>query len=775
MSEQNKVIDPVCGMQVDPATAQHHTRYQGQNYYFCWEGCLKKFEANPAAFVGGPGADPPVPVSLQTNSASSGQFTCPMHPQVVQIGPGACPLCGMALEPMTPTEADFEDDTELRDMTRRFRIAVALTVPIWILSMGPMLGFQSFAHSPLVPWLTLALSAPSVWWCGWPIWQRFADSMKNRSPNMFTLIGIGMGVSFLSSVVALVLGNRLPAQFLTHGSAPAYFESAATISAFVLLGQVLELRARRRAGGALRSLLALKPKTARRLAGDGAESEVALTELQVGDRVRIRPGESVPLDGVVLEGASGVDESLLSGEPYSVEKAAGDWLTGGTLNMRGALVMEVRKVGADTTLAQIVQQVLTAQRSQAPIQRIADKVSAYFVPAVVAVAILTFVAWIALGSMAALPFAIINAISVVVIACPCALGLATPVSIAVATGRAASSGILIRDAAVIEAMQSIRMVAFDKTGTLTEGKPIVTAVEAVPDLTAEAVLAAAAALEVRSEHPLAQAIIDAAKRRGTTYGDCDEFDYQPGKGLTGRSGADRVCVGTEKLLDEMGIVVAPQLVERAATLREQGNSVLFVGIGGHSAGLIALSDPVKPSASDALNKLRSLGIKTVMITGDNASTANVIASQLGFKDTQVFAGVLPSDKAQIIESWQASGRRVAMAGDGVNDAVALAAADVGIAMGSGSDVAVQSAGITLVRNDLNGVVRAFILSRATMSNIKQNLWFAFFYNTVGIVIATGIFYPTFGLLLNPMIAAAAMSISSACVITNALRLRSIRL
>jgi Cu+-exporting ATPase len=789
-------VDPVCHMEVDPAKAKYSLKHQGKKYYFCWEGCLKKFRADPQAYLNeADGSAAALTTARQTAAAAANVYTCPMHPEVTNQGPGICPLCGMALEPMTAASGQ-QDESELRDMSRRFWVSVCFTVPLLALSMLPMAGVHlGLEHAaaegqPSVSlWLQLLLASPVVLWCGAPLWQRFYLSLKNRSANMFTLIGTGTGIAYVFSLFSIMFGKLLPAQLMEHGQPPVYLESAATITTLVLLGQVLELRARSKAGGAIAELMQLQPSMARLVGDDGQERDINIAEVKPGDRLRVRPGEKIPVDGTVLEGASSVDESMLTGEAFPVKKESGEDVTGGTVNGNGSLIMQAQRVGEETLLAQIVRMVSQAQRSQPPIQRLADRVSAYFVPLVIAIAVITFLAWMFLGPQPRLLYAIVNAISVLIIACPCALGLATPVSVMVAAGRAAQSGILVKNAAVLEIMERVQVVALDKTGTLTEGAPTVVSILTTDQFSEEQVLAAAAALEKHSEHPLAQAVLAAAAERGITADPVQNFQYHPGQGILGRyeqsGGKDaggqselhgkQVSIGNQKLLEELGIEMSALPEDRFHALRQEGGTLLFVGVENHTAGVLSVRDPIKPSTHPDLDQLRKTGIETIMITGDNRQSAALLGHQLGFAEKEIYAGILPADKAYVIGALKAAGKTVAMAGDGVNDAVALATADVGIAMGSGAGVALESAGITLVKSDIGGIVRAVNLSRATMLNIKTNLFFAFVYNFFGILIATGIFYPLFGLLLSPMIAAAAMSVSSVCVITNSLRLRTVKL
>jgi Cu+-exporting ATPase len=696
-----------------------------------------------------------------------------MHPEVQQRGPGDCPICGMALEPLDAAAAG-PDNPELDDMTRRLWLAGACTVPVLVLAMGGMLPALAgwLPHGAVGRWLELAFATPVVLWGGWPFFVRGAKSLRTRHLNMFTLIGFGVAVAYGYSLVATVAPGVFPPAFRDHaGQVGVYFEAAAVIVTLVLLGQVLELRARSATTAAIRALLGLAPKTARRIAADGSEADVPLEQVQVGDRLRVRPGEKVPVDGVVLEGRSAVDESMLSGEPIPVEKAPGDAVIGATVNGTGTLVIEARRVGHDTLLAHIVQMVAEASRSRAPIQSLADRVAGWFVPAVIGVAVLSFVAWSLWGPPPALAYALINAVSVLIIACPCALGLATPMSIMVASGKGASLGVLFRNAEAIQTLREVDTVVVDKTGTLTEGRPRLEDVLPAEGFAADEVLRLAAALERGSEHPLAAAIVAQAQLRGIEPGRCEDFVAVPGQGVRGRIDGREVALGNQALLDALGLAVAP-LAERAEALRGDGKTVMFLAVDGRLAGLLAVADPLKDSTPAAIRALHEEGIRIVMLTGDSATTAHAVARRLGIDE--VIAGVQPDQKAQKIKQLQAEGRCVAMAGDGINDAPALAQADVGIAMGTGTDVAMQSADVTLVKGDLTGIVRAIRLSRATMRNIRQNLWFAFAYNALGVPIAAGVLYPSFGILLSPMIAAAAMSLSSLSVIGNALRLNRVR-
>jgi Cu+-exporting ATPase len=749
-------------MSVDPARpAGGSATHDGTAYSFCCDRCREQFVRDPVRFLG----RKPQLLTIATAPAKSdaskpGEYTCPMHPEIVRQGPGSCPLCGMALEPRTATALD-DDNPELADMTRRFRIGLALTVPVFALAMGGML--RSFS---LQGWIEMALASPVVLWAGWPFFVRMWASFVNRSPNMFTLIGIGTGAAYAFSVVATLAPGLFPPSFRGHdGQVDRYFEAASVITVLVLLGQVLELRARSKTNGAIRALLGLTAKTARVLTDGGMESDVSLDEVTVGDRLRVRPGERIPVDGIVIEGSSAVDESMVSGEPVAIEKRPGDKVTGATINGTGGFVMRAERVGRDTLLAQIVRMVGEAQRTRAPIQRLADVVSRYFVPAVVMVALGCFIAWGLFGPEPRLAHALVNAVAVLIIACPCALGLATPMSIMVGVGRGAAAGILIKDAAALEALEKIDTLVVDKTGTLTEGRPRAVTVEAVEGYSEADVLKLAASVERGSEHPLARAIVDAAEARSIALVPTAHFRSVTGKGVTGRAGGLDVALGNAALLQDLG-VVAGSLAVRAEALRRAGQTVMFVCADGRAVGLIGAADPIKDGSKEAIDLLRREGIKVVMLTGDHRATAESVGSQLGIDE--VVAEVLPREKAAAVKALQAAGRFVAMAGDGINDAPALAQAHVGIAMGTGTDVAIESAGITLLQGDLRGIARARSLSRATMGNIRQNLFFAFVYNALGVPIAAG------G-VLSPMIAAAAMSLSSVSVIANALRLRGVKL
>ncbi|HEY4184280.1 MAG TPA: heavy metal translocating P-type ATPase [Polyangia bacterium] len=775
------VRDPVCGMMIDPATAAGRFEHGGKTYFFCHPGCLERFRADPEAFLqplplvgirrsgdAGPASPPP---PAPSPPAPGTIWVCPMDPEIRQDHPGACPRCGMALEPETATATE-EDNPELRAMTRRLVVAAIVTVPLVLLTMMSM-GPRSALHG-LPAWLEALLATPVVLWAGGTFFARAWTSLARRSPNMFTLIGLGVGVAYVYSVVATLAPGLFPASLRGHdGRIATYFESAAAIVTLALLGQVLELRARGRTGAAIRALLNLAPKTGRLLADDGSERDVPLESVKRGDRLRVRPGEIVPVDGVLLEGTSAVDESMLTGEAMPVVKAAGAHVTAATLNSTGAFVMRAERVGAETLLAQIVRMVSDAQRSRAPVQQVADRVARIFVPAVVAAALLTFVVWALVGPQPRLAHALVNAVAVLIIACPCALGLATPMSIMVATGKAATWGVLFKNAEAIETLRDVDTLVLDKTGTLTEGKPRLTAVLPAPGGNEDELLALAAAVERGSEHPLGAAIVTAANARHLPAKQPSAFQSQTGKGVTGTVDGRKVALGTTKLLDDLKIAVDADARALAEARRADGDTVLFAAVDGRLAGLLAIADPVKGSAPQALAQLRAAGMRIVMLTGDHRATAEVTARKLGIDE--VIAEVLPQDKAHEVKRLQDEGHVVAMAGDGVNDAPALAQAHVGIAMGTGTDVAMRTAAVTLVRGDLRGIVRARALSRATMANIHQNLLFAFIYNILGIPLAAGVLYPAFGWLLSPMIAATAMSFSSVSVIGNALRLRRVRL
>jgi Cu+-exporting ATPase len=764
-------IDPVCGMTVDPARSAGSFEHRGTTYHFCNPRCLERFRANPAKFLA-PKVVPPAPAAGDRR-----EYTCPMDPEIRQIGPGSCPKCGMALEPMEISlEESPEERGELDDMTRRFAVALVLTAPVFLLAMGEMLIGRPVAGSA-TGWIELALAAPVVFLCGWPLLARGGRSIVSGSPNMFTLVGLGTIASFGASLVALVVPEALPHSFRGHGGAPPlWFEAAAVITTLVLLGQVLELRARARTASSLRSLLGLAPKTARRVGEGGAEEEIPLADALPGDTLRVRPGEKIPVDGTVVEGTSLVDESMLTGEPVPVPKGAGDPVTGGTLNGAGSFLFRAERVGRETILARIVDMVARAQRSRAPIQRIADRVAGRFVPAVVAVATLAFAFWALYGPEPRLAHALVAAVSVLIIACPCALGLATPMSIMVAVGRGARAGVLVREAEALELLGSVDTLVVDKTGTLTEGKPkLLRILRAEGEVeTEEELLRLAASLEGASEHPLAGAFLAGAKERGIATAPPTEFRSLPGRGAEGRLDDRRVVIGSEELASGLGALPEPLFAE-AERIRDDGGTAVFLQIDGRVVALFAVGDPIRESAGEALSALRSEGIRIVIATGDHERTALAVARRLGIESRDVRSGLLPAGKGELIDALRKEGHSVAMAGDGINDAPALAKADVGIAMGSGADVAVESAGITLLEGNLRALVRARRLARATMRNIRQNLFFAFAYNAIGIPLAAGLLFPLFGLLLSPMIASAAMSLSSVSVIANALRLRNAKL
>jgi len=761
--------DPVCGMMVDPQKAAGKVEHDGKTYYFCSARCAERFRNEPEKFLAAPGTagmEHKASSVAASAVAKNVRYTCPMHPEIVQIGPGTCPKCGMALEPMDMV-AEEQADPEYESMRKRFWVSAALSLPLLVLSMfGEMLGLR--LQSGTKNAIELLLATPVVLWCGWPFFQRFWASLVNRSPNMFTLIGLGTGAAYLYSVAATLFPQFFPASFRDmHGGVAVYFEAAAVIITLVLLGQVLELRARQRTSGAIRELLHLAPQIAHLVSG-GTERDVWLEQVKPGDALRVRPGERVPVDGVVREGASAVDESMVTGEPLPVEKSTGDKVTGGTLNASGSFVMAAERVGSDTLLARIVKLVSEAQRSRAPMQRLADKVAGYFVPGVLAAAILAFLGWAIWGPEPRMAHALLAAVAVLIIACPCALGLATPMSIMVAVGRGASLGVLVRNAEALETLARVDTLVIDKTGTLTEGKPHLTNVRVLQGtkLTENALLSLAASVERASEHPLARAIVRAAEERKLPLAPVTEFQASPGGGVQGRVLGKQVLAGTVRFLGQQGIVLDAGGDSDAA---ESASTAINVAADGRLVGVLSLSDEIKASTSEAIRALREGGLRVVMLTGDRREAAKNVAAQLGIEEFE--AEVLPEQKTDVIEKLKAEGRIVAMAGDGINDAPALAAAHVGIAMGTGTDVAIESAGITLVKGDLRGIVRARLLSRATLRNIKQNLGFAFLYNALGIPIAAGVFYPVFGWLLSPMIASAAMSFSSVSVITNALRLR----
>lgn len=756
------VKDPVCGMNVNPQTTKHSAHVSDHTYYFCSAGCRAKFVASPQTYLN--------PRQAQAAPAPEGAiYTCPMHPEVRQVGPGFCPICGMALEP-EEIGAESGPNPELADMTRRFWIGLGLTLPVFALEMGSHLTNLRILPSQHVSnWVQLALATPVVLWAGWPFFVRGWASITARSLNMFTLIAMGTGVAWIYSIVATLFPNAFPAAFRGHdGAVPVYFEAAAVITVLVLLGQVLELKARERTSGAVRALLNLAPKRARRVSEDGNDEEISLDAVVTGDRLRVRPGESVPVDGAILEGRSSVDESMVTGESMPVAKAAGSKVIGGTMNQSGSFIMRADRIGRETLLAQIVNMVAQAQRSRAPIQRLADQVSGWFVPLVIAVAALAFMSWSVWGPEPRFTFGLIAGVSVLIIACPCALGLATPMSIMVGVGRGAQTGVLIKNAEALELLEKVDTVVVDKTGTLTEGKPKVVAVHVSAGNSENAVLRLAASLERSSQHPLGTAIVDAALEHKLSLADVQDFDAPVGKGITGTVEGCRLVIGNLRIMNEAGIDIGA-LAETADGLRREGATAIFVAIDGKAAAVIAVLDPIKSTTPGAVAALKDAGIRVVMLTGDNATTANAVAKRLGI--TEVEADVLPEGKIKVVQRLRAEGRVVAMAGDGVNDAPALAAADVGVAMGTGTDVAMESAGVTLVKGDLNGIVRARRLSAATMTNIRQNLFFAFAYNAVGVPVAAGVLYPLFGILLSPIIAAAAMALSSVSVIGNALRLR----
>ena len=774
-AQADKHLDPVCGMTVSSTTA-HHAQHAGQEVYFCSARCREKFIADPARYLKDPGNAPssktvpttPPPTAARAAAAGAAvEYTCPMHPEVVQVGPGTCPICGMALEPRTIT-AEAGPDPELRDMTRRFWVAVALSLPLLVLVMADMVGGSLLPARTRV-FVELALATPVCTWAAWPFYVRAVQSIRNRRLNMFTLIGLGVSVAFGYSLVAALAPDLFPAAFREEGVVATYFEAAGVIVTLILLGQVLELRARGQTGAAIRQLLNMAPTIARRIAEDGTESDVPLDQVHAGDRLRVRPGEKVPVDGVVLEGTSAIDEAMVTGEPIPVEKRPDDRVIGATLNGTGGLVMRAEKVGADTLLSRIVAMVAEAQRSRAPIQKLADLVSGWFVPIVILIAIGTFAVWSLVGPEPRMAHALVNAVAVLIIACPCALGLATPMSIMVATGKGASMGVLFRNAEAIEVLRKVDTLVVDKTGTLTEGKPRLVTVTPTDGFDEAALLRAAASLERGSEHPLAAAIVGGAQERGVALIEATGFASVTGKGVRGSVDGKEVALGNRAMMDEVS-VDATAMAERAEALRGDGQTVMFVAVGGRLAGLVGVADPIKASTPEAIRALHGEGIRVVMMTGDSKTTAAAVARKLGIDE--VLAEVLPDQKAAHVRRLQGEGRTVAMAGDGINDAPALAQAQVGIAMGTGTDVAMESASVTLVKGDLRGIVRARRLSRRTMSNIKQNLFFAFVYNAAGVPIAAGALYPVFGLLLSPMLAAAAMSLSSVSVIGNALRLRS---
>ena len=762
-STDDKILDPVCGMDVDRDTTKHHAAHAERDYHFCSARCREKFTADPEKYLSPEKAD-------STQEVVPGAiYICPMHPEIRQAGPGTCPICGMALEPEAPS-LDDDENPELVDFSRRFWWTLPLSLVVLVLAM---FGHQwPWLSTTARTWIELVLSTPVVLWAGWPFFARGLQSIRNRSPNMWTLIGTGVAAAYVYSLVATLAPDLFPASFQEHGRIGVYFEAAAVIVSLTLLGQLLELKARSKTSAAIKALLGLAPKTARRIDEAGNEEDVPLDSVQSGDRLRVRPGEKVPVDGAVLEGRSSIDESMLTGEPIPVEKGAGDKVIGATLNGTGSLVIRAEKVGSDSVLAQIVQLVAQAQRSRAPMQKMADKVAYWFVLAVIAAAVATFLVWGFFGPDPAWTFAILNAVSVLIIACPCALGLATPMSIMVATGRAAQAGVLFRDAEAIEHLRTIDTLIVDKTGTLTEGRPAFREVLVAGDFDADRTIELAASLERGSEHPLAAAIVAEARNRVLELKDAEEFESHTGHGVSGRVGEHRLVLGNKEMMSQSAVDVA-ELESAAEALRMEGSSVMYLAVDGRLAGAIAVADAIKPTTLPALNALRKSGIHVVMASGDAQRTADAVGRQLGIDDVR--GGVRPKDKADLVRSLQEKGHRVAMAGDGINDAPALAAADIGIAMGTGTDVAMSSAQITLVKGDLGAILRARAISDAAVRNMKQNLGFAFLYNALGVPIAAGILYPVFGLLLSPMIAALAMSLSSVSVVTNALRLAKARI
>jgi P-type Cu+ transporter len=801
-------VDPVCGMTVDPADAAGSHEYRGKTYYFCHPSCLERFAAAPADFVtaegdakppepkaaagaqsyvcpmdpevrqAGPGACPKCGMALEPDLSDPAalmrvEYTCPMHPEIVRDEPGACPICGMALEPRM-VGLEEKPNPELIDMTRRFWIAVAFGSPVFVLTMADMTlagGLMQYLDMRAINWIGLAFGAPVVFWAGWPFFVRGWASIVNRSPNMFTLIAMGVASAFVYSALGTVAPNWFPDAFRVHGVVPTYFDTAVVITALVLLGQVLELRARSRTSSALRQLLGLAPRTAR-VVRDGQERDLPITEVRVGDICRVRPGEKVPVDGIVVDGHSSVDESMVTGEPIPAEKESGDTLTGGTVNTNGTLLFRAERVGSDTLLAQIVRMVGEAQRSRAPIQRLADRVAAWFVPAVVIVAVSAFVVWSLAGPQPRLALALVSAVSVLIIACPCALGLATPMAIMVGTGRGATAGVLVKNAEALERLETVDTLVVDKTGTLTEGKPTLETVIALGPRSEQDVLRLAASLEQGSEHPLAAAILAAARERGVGQRPVDAFRATPGKGIEGSIAGTRVVLGNVAMMQDAGVSFDVEMT-RADAMRRDGKTVMFLAVDGAPAGMLGVVDPIKSTAREAIDGLHREGLRVVMLTGDSRSTAQAVAARLGIDDVR--AEVLPADKRAVVQQLQQQGRVVAMAGDGINDAPALAEAAVGIAMGTGTDVAIESAGVTLVKGDLRGILRARRLSRATMRNIRQNLFLAFVYNAVGVPVAAGALYPLIGALISPIWASAAMTLSSISVIGNALRLRRLKL
>jgi len=760
-------IDPVCGMTVDPAKAAGHVDYKGTTYHFCSQHCVHAFKANPEKFLAAK-AKPAAPASSAKGGArsSSAQYTCPMHPEIVQIGPGSCPKCGMALVPM---EGAAEDDSELRDLTRRLWVSAALSVPLLVIAMAPMLGARHFR----LPYLEFLLATPVVLWGGWPFLRKFWLSLKNRSPNMYTLIGLGVALAYLYSVAAVFAPGLFPAEFRMHGGEEvgAYFEAAAIIVTLVMVGEVMQLRAMGETSHAIRQLLALAPNTALRIESNGVEKEISLSDVRVGDKLRVRPGEKIPVDGTVLEGPSNVDESMLTGEPVPVQKKAGERVTGATINGQGSLVIRAERIGSDTLLARIVHMVSEAQRTKAPVQRLADLVAAYFVEVVIAIAVVTAIVWAVWGPEPRLVYAVVNAVAVLIIACPCAVGLATPISITVAMGQGAMNGVLFRNAEAVEKLRDVDTLVVDKTGTLTLGKPKLTDVEVTTSLEKDRVLRLVASLERASEHPLAQAIVQGAAERGIELKPVTDFASITGQGVVGTVEGRQVAVGSARFMQSAGL--SQPLIAKADALRAEGKTALFAAIDGKVAAIVAVADPVKDTTPEAVRVLKEEGVRLVMLSGDARHTAEAVGRKLGIDE--VIAEVLPEQKVEKVKALQAQGRFVAMAGDGINDAPALAQANVGIAMGTGTDVAIESAAVTLVKGDLRAIVKAIRLSRATMRNVKQNLFFAFLYNALGVPVAAGVLYPFFGVLLSPIFAGAAMAMSSVSVVSNALRLRRVRL
>jgi len=759
-------LDPVCGMKVNPATTPHHTTHDGVHYHFCSSGCLAKFSADPAKYLSDSKRSEPV-------AEPGAMWTCPMHPEIRQQGPGTCPICGMALEPEEPS-LDDAPNPELVDFTRRWWVSAALAVPLLILTMGTEFLGLHLVDPAYSPWIQLLLTAPIVLWAGWPFFTRGWTSIVTRKLNMFTLIAIGVGAAFVYSVVATFAPGLFPDTFRMHGGmVPVYYEAAGVVVALVLLGQVLELRARAATGKAIRALLNLAPKTARRINSDGTEVDIPLADVLTGDSLRVRPGEAVPVDGVVIEGRSSVDESMLTGEPLPVAKEATSALTGGTVNGTGSLVMEAQAIGNDTMLARIVRMVAEAQRSRAPIQAVADRISGWFVPLVIAIALASFVIWSLVGPEPRIGHALLNAIAVLIIACPCALGLATPMSIMVATGRGAHAGVLVKHAEALQAFEKVDTLVIDKTGTLTEGKPKLVAIETIGGMDENELLALTAAVEARSEHPLAHAIVTGAQERHLELGEPENFEVQIGAGISALVGGRSIVIGNAAQMQSIGVDPTP-LNDAAEMKRREGAGVMLIAVDGKLAGMVAVADPIRANAREAIEALRNQGLRVIMLTGDNPTTAQVVADEVGGLDG-VYAELKPDDKARIVGELKASGAKVAMAGDGINDAPALAAADVGLAMGTGTDVAIESAGITLTKGDLAAVVRARALAKATMRNIRQNLFFSFLFNGIGVPVAAGVLYPVAGILMSPMIAGGAMALSSFTVVMNALRLNRVKL